>query len=288
MPCFHAGDCPHQGLSPEMGVVPHRITAALILWVGLCCPWVTVAAQQVVATTSSTTPSTREIVDDPESIGTDIRALLTPQRRATISSLVSARIRQIHFREGDRFKKGEVLVSFECEVLKARLQSDLAKLKQYELTYNANRELRKNDAVSKLDLALSGAKVEEGKAEVALARAQLRKCTVRAPYNGRIVEVVANEFENANIGDTLIAILDDEKLEMILHLPSKWMTSLSPGKKFTVTIDETGKRYDAAVIRTNPRIDPTSRTFAAIAQILGKHPELRAGMSGNADFNSMR
>ncbi len=271
-----------------MRTAPNRITVAILLFAGLCSPWSIVAAQQTPATTQSAIRPTGETVADTVSVGNDIRALLTPHRQANISSLVSARIQRIHFREGDRFKKGEIMVSFECEVLKARLLSNLAKLKQYELTYNANRELRKDDAVSKLELALSGARVEEGKAEVSLARAQLRKCTVRAPYNGRIVEVIANEFENVNTGDTLVAILDDEKLEMILHLPSKWMTSVSPGKKFTVTIDETGKRYDAAVIRTNPRIDPTSRTFAAIAQILGTHPELRAGMSGNAYFDSSR
>ncbi len=266
----------------------NRIKAATVLVAGLCVPWSGVAAQQVPAVTQSAIQAGRDAVAGAESMENDIRALLTPYRQAKISSLVSARIRRIHFREGDRFKQGEILVSFECEVLKARLHANLAKLKQYELTYNANRELRKDDAVSKLELSLSGARVEEGNAEVSLARAQLRKCTVRAPYNGRIVDVIANEFENVNIGDTLIAILDDEKLEMILHLPSKWMTTVSPGKKFAVAIDETGKRYDAAVIRTNPRIDPTSRTFAAIAQILGKHPELRAGMSGNADFDSPR
>ncbi len=271
-----------------MRAIPNRIIAATMSFVGLCAPWSIVAAQQASPTTQSTIQAGGEILTDADSVGNDIRALLTPYRQATISSLVSARIQRIHFREGDRFRKGEILVSFECEVLKTRLHANLAKLKQYELTYNANRELRKDDAVSKLELALSGARVEEGRAEVSLSRAQLRKCTVKAPYNGRVVEVISNEFENASIGDALIAILDDEKLEMILHLPSKWMTSVSPGKKFAITVDETGKRYDAAVIRTNPKIDPTSRTFTAIAQILGKHPELRAGMSGNADFDPSR
>ena len=48
------------------------------------------------------------------------------------------------------------MVSFECQVLNAKLQAMQARLKQHRLIHTANKELRKNNAVSKLDLALSG------------------------------------------------------------------------------------------------------------------------------------
>lgn len=219
-----------------------------------------------------------------DSLNNDIRALLIPYREATLSSLVAARISTIPFKQGDHFNKGDTLVSFECGVLSASLQTAQAKRKQHRLTYDANQELRQQDAVSKLELALSEAKVEEGNAEVALAQAQLQKCTVPAPYNGQIVKILANEFENVEVGDPLLSILDDSKLEMTLHVPSRWLMLLNKDAKFQVALDETGKTYQAVVTRISPRIDPASRTFEVTAQILGEHEELMAGMSGSAIF----
>ena len=218
-------------------------------------------------------------------LGNQVRALLIAHRQAVISSQVSARIQTIHVQDGDRFKQDDILISFTCDAQTASLQSALAKQKQYQLTHDANVELRKDDAVSKLDVALSEAKLEESQANVAYARVQRQKCNVVAPYDGRVAKVEVNEHESVEIGGPLITILDDTQLEMTLHLPSSWVTSVSMGVKFQVSIDETGKVYDASVIRVSPKIDPTSRTFEVTAQIVGQQNDLLAGMSGDARFN---
>lgn len=221
---------------------------------------------------------------DQDNFKRDIRALLVPYREATLSSLVAARIAAITFKDGDRFKKGDTLVSFECGVLNAGLETAQARLKQYRLTNESNRELRRKEAVTRLDLALSEAKVEEGNAEVALAREQLKKCKVFAPYDGRVVKILANEFENVEVGDPLLSILDDSKLEMTLHIPSRWFMSISKDTNFEVALDETGKTYQAVITRISPKIDTASRTFEVTARIVGEHKDLLAGMSGIAIF----
>ena len=241
-------------------------------------------AQNAHALTEPLEAPTDTSVTDNEDIGEEVRALLVPHRQAMISSLVSARVQTVHVQEGDRFKQGDVLLSFTCDALVASLRSALAQQKQYQLTHDANIELRKDEAVSKLDVALSEAKLEESKANVALARAQQQKCNVLAPYDGKVAKVTVNEHESVEIGSSLISILDDARLEMTLHLPSSWVTAVTNGTKFKVSIDETGKRYDASVLRVSPQIDPTSRTFEVAAQIIGKQTELLAGMSGNAHF----
>lgn len=213
------------------------------------------------------------------------RALLKARREATISSLIAARIQKIHVEDGQRFEAGDSLVTFECSVSSARLESIKARLKQYRYIYEANVELYKNNGVSKLDLAISRAKMEEGESEVTLAIAQLEKCSVYAPYSGRVVKVIANEHESASIGSALLVILDDQQPKVILHAPSDQITSLAVGQRFAVAVDETKTDYEAVITAVIPVIDPSSRTVEIIADIVGKHPELLAGMSGNATFH---
>ena len=272
-------------LARPMGILFALAVAALCLG--------TASAQQHIAKTDPVLLDSsieQELTPQQELVlGTEpdeLRVLLRPHREAIISSLVSAQIKTIHLKDGDRFSAGDPMFSFKCETQNAKLNTMRARLKQHRLIHAANLELRKDNAVSQLDLALSGAKVEEGEADVALAVAQRRKCEVHAPFDGRVVKLLVNVHESAEIGTPLISILDDEQLNVTLHAPSHQVMSLTPGQRFKVSIDETEGHYDAFVLATVPRIDPTSRTVEVNGRIEGKHSELLAGMSGTATFEN--
>lgn len=239
-------------------------------------------AQQIAVVPGRVMSASDSVVGQGSGVDNAVRALLVPHREATISSEVAARIGKIHVKDGDTFKEGDALVTFSCDVRDAKLRAAQAELKRYQTTYNANLRLRQEQAVSSLELAVSAARVDEARANVDLAKAELRKCRLVAPYDGRVVKVFMNEHETTGVGDPLIAILNDSRLEMLLHLPSQSLPSVHKGTKFRVHIDETGQTYDAKITRISPRIDASSRTLEVRAEIMGSHPNLLAGMSGNA------
>jgi multidrug resistance efflux pump len=135
-----------------------------------------------------------------------------------------------------------------------------------------------------LDLAISKARVDKARADVSLMRARVSHCTITAPFKGRVAKVVAKPYETVRQGQPLLEILDDSELKMQLYVPSKWLLWLSPGVKFRISIDETGKSYSALITTIGARVDPVSQTLAVNAMITGKHTELLAGMSGVAKF----
>ena len=53
----------------------------------------------------------------------EARALVSATEKVSISSELAARVESINFLLGDAFKKGDVLISFDCEIYKA--QKDL-------------------------------------------------------------------------------------------------------------------------------------------------------------------
>ena len=50
----------------------------------------------------------------------EARALVSATEKVSISSEIAARVESINFLLGDDFKKGDVLVSFDCEIYKAQ------------------------------------------------------------------------------------------------------------------------------------------------------------------------
>jgi len=224
-----------------------------------------------------TSPAAAE--DDPQ-----VRALLVPAIESTLSSRMAGRITEISVREGERFKKGERLISFDCEIQGNHLRKSQAKLIAAEKTHESNLLLKDYQSIGGLDIELSAAEVKITKADVAIIKSKLKRCRINAPFDGRVIELMAHAHESVSEHQPLIAILDDRNLEVQIYIPSWWLSWLKPGENFSIRIDETGKTYSASVIRLGARVDAASQSIEIIAAITDKNPELLAGMSGVAFF----
>jgi RND family efflux transporter MFP subunit len=209
-----------------------------------------------------------------------IRAQLTPKRYTTIAAEIGARVRRIHFAEGQSFRAGQALVSLDCSLQQAQAQKSQAELAAAEKTATANQRLKELNSIGSLELEQSQANLQKAKAEVALAGAFLKRCSITAPYSGRVAEQKVREQQFAQPGQALLDIIDDSAFELEFLAPSRTIAWLRPGSRFTVRMDETGRSYPAVVVRLGARIDPVSQSVKVRGQITGKYPELLAGMSG--------
>ena len=214
----------------------------------------------------------------------EIRAQLLPRRYTTIASEIGAKINSLPVAEGARFSAGQTLVSFDCSLQKAQLEKAQAELDGAQQTFTANQKLAELNSVGLLDLELSRAAVGKAKADVNGNQALISKCVVAAPFGGRVAEQKAREQQFVQPGQALLDIIDDGALELEFLVPSRWLTWLKAGAKFSVVIDETGKTYPARFTRIGARVDPVSQSIKVAASIEGNHPELLAGMSGRINI----
>lgn len=210
----------------------------------------------------------------------EIRAQLSPRRYTTLAAEIGAKISRLPVPEGDAFKLGQTLVVFDCSVPAAQLNKARAALAAAQTTYSANQRLIETGSVGKVEVDISGAEVSKNRAEVAANAAVLAKCSVAAPYAGRVAEQKVREQQYVQPGQALLEIIDDSVLELEFIAPSRWLAWLRMGYVFLVRIDETNKSYPAKVLRIGAKVDPVSQSVKIAAAIDGKFPELIAGMSG--------
>ena len=210
----------------------------------------------------------------------EIRAQLMPLRYTTLAAEIGAKVNRLPVPEGGRFKAGERLIGFDCSLQQAQLNKARAALLATETTWNANKRLNELNSVGKVELDVSEAEVAKAKADLASNAAVIGKCSVSAPFAGRIAEQRVREQQYVQPGQVLLEILDDSSLELEFIVPSKWLAWLKPNYGFQVAIDETGKSYPAKVQRIGAKVDPVSQSVKLSATIDGKYNELIAGMSG--------
>ena len=210
----------------------------------------------------------------------EIRAQLTPRRYTTIAAEIGARINHLPVTEGGRFTEGQVLVGFDCQLPQAQLDKANAELDAAAQAYKANQRLAELNSIGQLELDLSRSAVSRARAETGMQQAVLAKCSIPAPFSGRVAEQKVREQQFVQPGQIMLDILDDSVLELEFLVPSHWLRWVKPGLPLRVSIDETRKTYPARFLRIGARVDPVSQSVKVAAAIDGKFPELIAGMSG--------
>ncbi len=210
----------------------------------------------------------------------EVRAQLKPHRYTTLAAEIGAKIKQIKVREGDAFKAGQTLATFDCSLQRAQLAKAQADLSSANQQLKANERLAELNSVGQLELDLSRSAQGKARAEVGAQQALLSKCSIAAPFSGRVAEKRVQEQQFVQAGQAMLDIIDDSALELEFLVPSRWLSWIRKGDELEVQIDETQKRYPARFTRIGARIDPVSQSIKVTAAIEGKHDELIAGMSG--------
>lgn len=210
----------------------------------------------------------------------EIRAQLSPRRYTTLAAEIGAKVQRVPVAEGGAFRQGQTLVQFDCGLQQAQLNKAQATLNAADKTWQANKRLAELNSVGAVELEISKAESQKARAEVSASQTLLGKCSISAPYSGRIAEQKIREQQYAQAGQALLDIIDDSTLELEFIVPSRWLSWLKPGTVFQVRIDETGKSYPAKVQRVGARVDPVSQSIKINAAIDGHFNDLIAGMSG--------
>ncbi|MDH5563099.1 MAG: efflux RND transporter periplasmic adaptor subunit [Nitrospirota bacterium] len=213
-----------------------------------------------------------------------VRGVVKPSEEAVISSELQARVKRMPFRDGQAFKKGNLLVEFDCEKYWAELAAAQAELEAREKTALNNQELAKLNGIGQLEVDVSESEVKQAKAAVRSANVAVRHCKITAPFSGRVAKTLVHPHESVNPYDEVMSVLNDKNFEIELILPStslRWVTQNSPFKFF---IDETQELYEAVVLEIGARVDPVSQTIRVFGEFKEQPQDVLAGMSGSARF----
>lgn len=215
-----------------------------------------------------------------------MRGIVRARDEALISTDLNVRIETLGFREGESFAKGDVLATFDCSDLRAQVKSAEALLRAEQITSANNARLAKSKAVGNFEVELSQAKADQAAAEVETFRSKISRCTITAPFDGRVSLMRAHAHEIPEPNQPMMQIVGHSELEIEALLPSRWLRWLKPGAPFSVSIDETGKTLPAEVTRIGAVVDPVSQTVKVTGRFTGDSAGILPGMSGPTRFPS--
>lgn len=216
----------------------------------------------------------------------EIRVRVTSPRHTILSSQTAGRVDAISVRDGDRFEASQLLVELDPTFEKIQLSKAEANLQRHRLILQMTEELVALGTKGELELSVVKADIGQAEAEVAFSRARLEQTRVLVPFAGRVGGVFVKEFQIVAEGQPLVEVIDESRMELEFIVSSQWMRWFKPGFAFSVTVDETGRTYQAVLERLGGKVDPLSKSVNAYARLVDADGFLMEGMSGEAFIKS--
>jgi RND family efflux transporter MFP subunit len=259
------------------------LAAAALIALGLLVADPAGAADAPAAPETSPTDPLRDI-GHPTANWSDIRVQVVAHTHATISAPMTGQIAEFPLRDGDRFQQGQLLARFACAEQESTLAHAKAELEEKRVVLDAKSRLKDLGSGGGVEYRVAQVQEQEAAADLGTAVALVDKCTVKAPFAGRVGAVAAADHEFANLGAPLLEILGDQPLDLELIVPSRWLVWLKPGTGFTVALDETGHTYAARITQLSGKVDAVSQSIKVYGKLTDPATDLLPGMSGHAEL----
>lgn len=192
---------------------------------------------------------------------------------------LAGRIAQINFNEGQKVKKGQLLVQLDAAVPRAELVQMQASLALAKANYERAQELHKRNAGTERALDEARWKLRNDEAAVKLAEVRLEKYALTAPFDGVIGLRKVSVGDFVKDGTDLVNLEQIDPLKVDFRVPEVFLASLKVGQRVAVTVDALpGREFSGEVYAIDPLVDASGRAVVIRARIANPDDALRPGL----------
>jgi len=209
---------------------------------------------------------------------------VSSDHRVLITSRISGYIRKLSVREGDRVKKGQVLVRIDPVNARQSLlqaEADLADARTDKQRYEA---LFRDHAASRQQLDRVRLRYKVAKSQAVQARNHLGYAEVRSPVDGVVVEKRMSKGDLASPGAAILMIEDPASLLVNTYVSEQFVSMIHAGDTVDVEIPSIKRHISGMVRQVVEAADAISHQF--LIKITLQDSALHPGMYAQVGFST--
>ena len=224
------------------------------------------------------------------SSGPLITGSIQPQRRADLRAEVSAVVLQVLKDNGDRVRRGELLVRLDDSVIRDSLASAEEAVRAVGQSFEqTERQLQRQKTLRESGMAstqqLEDAEIRRNNAQsdlsaartrAAQARQQLERTLARAPFDGVVSERKVSAGDTAQTGKELLKVIDPTSLRFEGLVSADAIGSVRIDQAVIFRVNGYGpQEFAGSVKRINPSANANTRQVEVLVEFAnGKQPQL--------------
>jgi membrane fusion protein, multidrug efflux system len=213
-------------------------------------------------------------IDRIEALGT-----LKANESVALTVNVTETVTAIHFDDGQRVEKGQILVEMTSSEEHALLQEARANLEEALRQFKRVKQLESQGIEAQSLLDQRQREVETARARLAAIESRLADRLIKAPFSGVLGLRNTSVGALVETGDLITTLDDDSVMKLEFAVPSTYLPGLEPGLEVRAHTRAYGERMFAGEVKAiDSRVDPVNRSLRVRALLPNAERLLKPGM----------
>lgn len=214
----------------------------------------------------------------------DVTGSIEANEQVDLRSETAGNITGIFFTEGSHVEKGQLLVKVYDKDLQASLKQIQVQILLAEQTEYRNKILYSKEAISKEEYDISLTSLNSYKAQADLAKAQIAKTEVRAPFSGTIGLRNISPGGYLSPQGSIATLVNIDPAKITFSIPERYLSLIHINSKISFTVESSSEKQTGTVYAIEPNIEVSSRSVTLRAKAENKKGLLKAGSFAKIHF----
>lgn len=197
--------------------------------------------------------------------GLFVSGSVIPDEQVDLSFETSGKITAIHFREGARVAKGQLLAKINDAPLQAELRRLEAQLKLFQDRMYRQNALLEKEAVSQEAFQEAQTNLATLQAEIDMVKAKIAQTELRAPFDGVLGLREVSQGTYASPTTTVAKLTKTNPLKIEFAVPERYAGMLMPGNELKFSVEGDLEERSAKLYATDSHVDSDTRTYTVRA-----------------------
>lgn len=208
-------------------------------------------------------------------------ASVDPWLVADVPAEVAGRVSEVRVEPGSAVTRSEPLVLLDDEIAASDVRRATARLEEARRLLGQGERLLGSRVASPTEVEALRAEMMLADAEEDAASARLERHTIRAPFEGSVVERFVQVGEAVNVNQPVVRLVDTRRLRVVFFVNERDVMSFAVGKSLALRLSAApGRIFEVPVVHVAPASDQDTRLFRVEAALDNADLALRGGLTG--------
>ena len=192
----------------------------------------------------------------------------------------------VYVNEGQRVSKGQRLAKIDDGGLSSQLAQQETQVALAKTTFERQQRLWNQKIGSEIQYLEAKANYEAADKAAQQIRSQLSKTIITAPFTGVIDNVIAEQGQVVNQGQTeVIRLVNLSDMYVKASLPENYLNNIKNGTEVNVRLSSIGEEYKGTVRQVGNYINPDNRTFDVEIAIPNEDNKVKPNLIATVKLN---
>lgn len=222
----------------------------------------------------------------------DYNGELKPKNEVSIITPTGGDVKKIYFKNGDRVKKGDLILELSDASTESAYYEAEGKLLKAKSSYSTDsiafskyKKLYAKELVSEDEYLNAKNNFENSKGELKIAEANYIKAKdnfdrlkVIAKIDGIVTDLDLKEFEKTSSNQKLLTVIDNSIMELTIAVSGKDLENSKIGDKADILVEEIGKNLTGTISEINLSSNSNTKKYSVKLTVENSENNLLKGL----------